>query len=208
MQEPSRRRYIKATAATTVVCLAGCVSMELFEDGDDELTEESEGGTIDNDGGQAGTDDAGAENEGSPDESTRREIAETYNDGVGDSNDGMAARNDAVSAFNNDQLQRAKNQAESAEASFSRAKEQFSDALDLAYQIDHDRAIEICSDSEERARLMESAMAYTVQAAESGQDGNIDNANSLINQARDIETDAQRITVRNPETLADVLDVR
>lgn len=202
--EMKRRKYLASAIFAASASLAGCLS----EFGDDEPEPQDDVGTASypesdaNDG-----ENESEESEELDDRDNREQILDLYNDGVSESNQGISNRERGVNAWNSDDYSTAESRFNSAESRFSNAQDEFSEALDLTYEIGHSEAREICESGSEYAIVMQDAMQASQRMADAGADGDADRANDHLETTRNLESEADRLNVRDTSVLKSVLDL-
>jgi len=187
---PSRRSFIVGSTAIATAT-AGC----------SDLVEE-----FDPDG--SSSDDRGSDD--GPmldDQETRRDLVETYNDAIGHTNVGLETRDNGIAAQNDEDFDRAGYEFETAAEAFGSAAEDFADALALSFQIEHEGAEEACKTGNEFARTMESAMSIIASSTEAAAMGEIEVANEILEDGRELDQEANDMDVRNTDEVAEMLGV-
>lgn len=135
----------------------------------------------------------------------REKILKAYNDGIGLLNKGTKRLDSAISAFNEDRLDDAISSSDGAIPKFEDAEGKFSTAVNTALRIGHSDATELSQDAQEYALHMQLAAQYSSMAADAAKKGNTEQANEFIQRHRNEYQAAQKIGVRDPPVLRDVL---
>ena len=191
---PSRRKFIIGSVGISTA-LAGCTGVV------DRAIEET------NSGSSSGTNSDSDTGSSFDNPENRRDLVETYNGAIGSANEGTEARSEGINAQSNEEHSTSVSRFESAEAAFAAAAEQFAEALTLAFQIDHQGAIDACKDGNEYGRTMESAMSIAGSSSEAAEMGAINEANKMLNDAKEMESEAQQLDILDTKEIAEMLGV-
>lgn len=113
---------------------------------------------------------------------------------------------DGIDTQNNENYSTAVSHFESAEAAFA-AAEQFADALTLAFQIDQQEVIDAYKGGNEYGRRMKSAMSIAGSSSRAAEMGSINEANKMLNDAKEMESEAQQLDILDTKEIAEMLDV-
>jgi hypothetical protein len=200
-EELKRRRFLAGTVFTALIPVAGCLSAIDDDETEPEDNVETAGSS------ESSTDEEETESNEPEDREIRQKILNLYDEGVSESNNGISNRERGVRAWNGENYSTAKSRFSSAEHSFSDAKDEFSDAIDLTYEIGNSEAREICEAGSEYATVLRDAMRVSKRMADAGADGDADRANNHLDSARELEREADRLNVRDPSVLKNVLDL-
>ncbi|MEZ3172521.1 hypothetical protein ABNG03_18190 [Halorubrum sp. RMP-47] len=114
---------------------------------------------------------------------------------------------DGIDTQNNENYSTAVSHFESAEAAFAAAAEQFADALTLAFQIDQQEVIDAYKRGNEYGQKMKSAMSIAGSSSRAAEMGSINEANKMLNDAKEMESEAQQLDILDTKEIAEMLDV-
>ena len=146
---------------------------------------------------------------GSDIQQEQREVVTTYDEALTARNDATETRDTGVNLFNTEEYNEATNRFESAQSSYEAAEAGFAETAELATELAEEEAASICEVARDEARLQieatESALAAAT-AAEEGADAST--INGHIEEFRDVEAQANALTVEDTEVLAEVLGVQ
>ena len=206
-----RRQFLGTIGTISIFGLAGCMDELLDEDDDQAARDLEHAQNLQNMTSDDGTTDSGSDDPGSDEPlniATREDIVESYNDGIGFVNDGHRARNSGVSDWNDQEYSSSITNYESARSNYQDARSKFGDAAILTYDLDDGaEARELCEAAEEAAALYAEAMRLSIRKSEAGEDDRPERANELITEIGEVEREADRLNLRNPDTLASILDI-
>jgi len=175
---PNRRAVLASTAAAVSTTLAGCLNAV-------------SGGL-----GEEGVSLSGQ----------KREIIETYSDGIDESNAGTTAWNNGIPLLNDEEYGDAVDQFESAVEHFEEAKGIFSEARQGASDIEEEDGARLIADAVERMRLMIEAASAALDAAQAGVNGeDRSTINEHIKTAQAKEEEATSIELRETDVVAAAL---
>jgi len=207
MSRDSRRRFLSGIAGSVTVVTAGCSSI---------LGDDDDSGSDDPSQNQQPQSNQQPQQQNTPEPQPtetpvpridRETLYLDYVSGYNSGQDGISRRNAAVSAFNDENYAIAERAAGDAVDQFDSANRQLQDALDAAYEIGNDEAIDICSTAVEWSSLHSDANQNLEAAADLAQSGRTDTANNRVDRSRDSEREAERLSLINPTVLESVLDI-
>lgn len=183
----NRRDLLAGMGILTMSSFAGCLSSE--DDGDS-------------------TEPDNTESEQSDDNSTRRDISTQYEMGKTSVEGGKAGISNGILDFNLERYDSAVESFDNAIEAFERSEGQFSEAVDLTYEIENSEAREICERGESHAATLRNAAEQYKQAADAANNNRgADTVNSRISQAESLENEAEQSPLRDQSTLDSVLDL-
>jgi predicted small secreted protein len=175
-----RRTLLSVVVPLTTLSLSGC--LDTFSGGG-ELT-----------GGGDGSDDQ------------RREIVSTYDDALIARNDAGAARDEGITAFNNRVHTDAIESLETALSGYEDAEAGFTEAANLAVEIDEDAAAAICETAVEEATLQIEATEAALSAARAANEGaDAETINGHIETFRARRDEAAALSVEDTSAVANAL---
>lgn len=146
---------------------------------------------------------------GSDVQDRQREVVETYDAAVVNRNDAGSTRNDGLESFNADEYDDATDRLETAVKGYESAESGFSNAAETATQLAEEEAASICETSAEEARLQLDATEEILSAARAAADGgDASTINGHIEEFRARRAEAEELTVRDPEAVAEALGLQ
>lgn len=183
-----RRSFLSTASALTTASIAGCLSTDNTPTPTEQRSNPSPSNSSRN-------------------EEQRQEIVRLYNNATGKNNQGIDNQRQAIDAYENEKYDRAASLHDSAESKHVQARNTFSDALNIALEIGHEEAQEICEEAVEFATLYRQAAQYGLRASEEASNGNISQANEFTDRYNQKANEANQLNPRSPDAVANILNI-
>lgn len=179
MPSYSRRSILTGSLALSTVALSGCAGLLGEDDGGDSSDSQDSGD--------------GATPEPTPSEDElQSDIVSNYQQGLASLEGGNAGLQLGSSDYSLEDYESSRDSFAEAEDSFADARTAFSDAVDLTYEIGNSEARDVCDTAQSHAASKESIAENMRLAAEARIDGDVELADTHIEQAIEFENDAEQ----------------
>lgn len=136
----------------------------------------------------------------------QRSIVSTYDTALEERNEATTTRDSGITLFNDEEFARAVDAFKTAREDYQIASSGFATAAEDAREIGETEAAELCSTAEQETSIQLAATDAALEAARAGRTGeDTANINAHIKEYQEFESEAAELSVKDTDTLVEVL---